>query len=233
MLKNKIINTLVSISFILCALLTSVHFNCFDESFYESEHNKLKIYGRSIAEHIGINDEELKELTSFTLAYLNDKDLSLDKQMNINGKLREVFTDDEKLHMVDVRNLNLWSINILIISFIVFIICLILILILKIDVYSLYKKYIEVLIYTLIFFGILSFFILVDFDSFWTMFHKIFFTSNELWLLDLNTDILIMIVPPEFFNHLVIRIVLMFIISIIVFGVILKLISKRKKYIYD
>ena len=37
------------------------------------------------------------------------------------------------------------------------------------------------------------------------MFHHIFF-RNDLWLLDPNTDILIMMVPETFFFHLVFRI---------------------------
>jgi len=64
--------------------------------------------------------------------------------------------------------------------------------------------------------GVLGIWILIDFDSFWTSFHHVFFPSNDLWLLDLRKDILIMIVPPEFFNHLVVTIVVTFIAIIAV-----------------
>ncbi|MBQ9942074.1 MAG: DUF1461 domain-containing protein, partial [Christensenellaceae bacterium] len=47
----------------------------------------------------------------------------------------------------------------------------------------------------------------LDFNTFWTNFHHIFFT-NDLWLLDPRTDILIMMVPSQFFFDLVMRIVL-------------------------
>ena len=103
----RILNTIISISFILCAFLGSVHFWCFHEPFYDSEHAKIRLYDKSIAEHIGISEDDLKELTSFTLHYLNDPKADLDIQMQIKGQLREVYTEDEKAHMVDVRNLNL------------------------------------------------------------------------------------------------------------------------------
>ena len=112
----KAICYLCSFCFILFALLASIHFWCFYEPFYASEHRSLTLYGKSIADHIGINETELDELTHFTLSYLNDKDASLDKQMIVKGQLREVFTDDEKLHMIDVRNLNLIANKLLIIS---------------------------------------------------------------------------------------------------------------------
>ena len=53
--------------------------------------------------------------------------------------------------------------------------------------------------------GALAFYAFLDFNEFWTMFHHIFF-RNDLWLLDPNTDILIMMVPETFFFHLVFRI---------------------------
>ena len=54
-------------------------------------------------------------------------------------------------------------------------------------------------------------FALIDFDSFWRNFHEIFFT-NDLWLLDPRTDILIMMVPLQFFYDLVMRIVITFVL---------------------
>ena len=226
---KKILTYVISISFILTAFLSTVHFCCFDERFYQNEHDKIMLYGKHINEHIGISNEDLKELTSFTLDYLNDSNATLDKQMNINGKIREVFTDDEKAHMVDVRNLNLNSVYLCIVSFIVFITCFLVYLYKKGSLNNLYRNYKYTLLNVLIIFGIIGFWVLVDFNSFWTLFHKIFFTSNDLWILDLRKDILIMIVPPEFFNHLVIRIIINFIANIFIFGLLLFVFSRKKK----
>ena len=52
---------------------------------------------------------------------------------------------------------------------------------------------------------ILMGFILVDFTKVWDQFHYIFFT-NDLWILDPRTDILIQMVPEQFFFDMVVRI---------------------------
>ena len=51
-----------------------------------------------------------------------------------------------------------------------------------------------------------------DFYDFWMNFHYIFFT-NDLFILNPNTDILIMMVPQQFFMNLVFKIIFYFIIS--------------------
>ena len=215
------------VSFILFALLGSIHFWCFNESFYTSEHNKLTLYGKSIADHIGISDEDLKDLTHFTLSYLNDPDASLEREMIIKGELREVFTDDEKLHMEDVRDLNLIANRLILISAVIFIASMILIVIRKYSFSLLFDTYRRVLVYISVFLGVVGSWILIDFDSFWTFFHHIFFAGNDLWLLDLRKDVLIMIVPPDFFNHLVITIVVTFVVLLVIAYMVLRSLSRK------
>lgn len=230
MSKTKnILTYIISITFILATLLGVVHFCSFDTKFYKSEHSKIMLYGKHINEHIGISNDDLDKLTKFTLDYLNDPEASLDIKMNVNGKEREIYTDDEKAHMVDVRTLNLNSVYIGIASAVIFVISLIAYFLLKGDTYTLFRNYKKTLLYSLVFFGFIGLWILIDFDSFWITFHHIFFASNELWLLNLKRDILIMIVPPEFFNHLVTKIVIIFILIIILFAVVLYLLTRRKK----
>ena len=208
-------SVIASLALILFFLITAVHFWCFNQAFYDREHAKLTLYGKSIAEHIGITDEQLHDLTAFTLAYLNNKDASLDLQMEVKGVMREVFTDDEKAHMVDVRNLNLAANGLWVVSLLITAGYLIYCLIRKYPLNNLYYSYLKVLKYGLIFLAVLGTWILIDFDSFWTAFHLVFFAGNELWILDLRKDILIMIVPPEFFNHLVITITVTFFILLL------------------
>ena len=135
--------------------------------------------------------------------------------MEVSGQMREIFTDDEKLHMIDVRNLNLAAnyIGIFCLIVTIFAICHA---IKKKQLPLLFSSYKKVLFYAAAILAVLGAWILIDFDSFWTMFHHVFFPSNDLWLLDLRKDILIMIVPPEFFNHLVVTIVVTFIAIIAV-----------------
>ena len=212
--------------FILFSMLFSIHFWSFNENFYRHEHSDLQLYGKGIAEYIGISEEDLDRLTSFTLDYLNDPDADLNIQMNVNGNMREIFTDDEKAHMIDVKRLNLAANALLavsgLISFAGIAFCLI-----RKRMYHLFHAYKKVLGYVLLVIGALVVWIVIDFDSFWTMFHHLFFPGNDLWLLDLRKDILIMIVPPEFFNHLVLMIVSTFLFIIISSYLLLKKISER------
>jgi integral membrane protein (TIGR01906 family) len=55
----------------------------------------------------------------------------------------------------------------------------------------------------------------LDFTLFWDLFHRLTF-DNYLWLLDPRTDILIQMVPEQFFYNTVMRIIMYFIISILI-----------------
>jgi D-alanyl-D-alanine carboxypeptidase len=71
-----------------------------------------------------------------------------------------------------------------------------------------------------------------DFDHYWRIFHTIFFT-NDLWLLDPSTDMLINIVPLEFFIALVERCALLFIgfiLILLVPSIIYLVIHKKNKH---
>jgi len=227
MLKNKILSYIISISFILCAMLSCIHFYCFNRPFYASQHRNIQLYGKSINEYIGISLDDLDKLTDFTLDYLMDEDATLDIQLTVNGNTREIYTDDEKAHMIDVRSLNLIAYKLQIFTTFVFVVSSLVYFILKFDINTFKNIYLNCLKYLSIFIVLIGTYILIDFDSFWTNFHHIFFSSNDLWLLDLRSDILIMIVPPEFFNHLVTYIVVTFTVIIVASAFIVKRIVKN------
>ena len=226
--NSKVYALVIAISFIILSLLGSVHFWSFNESFYRSEHDKLMLYGKHISEYIGISDADLEKLTHFTLAYLNDPKASLDIQMNVNGKEREIYTDDEKAHMIDVRNLNLTANYMLFDSALVFVFFMFFYIFRKYPFRVLYDTYRKILLYVTIFVGIIGIWIAIDFNGFWNFFHHIFFAGNDLWLLDLRKDILIMIVPPEFFNHLVVIIVISFVSLLALFYLILYFLARKE-----
>lgn len=70
-----------------------------------------------------------------------------------------------------------------------------------------------------VFFAMLAGWTFVDFDAFWTTFHKIAF-RNDLWLLNPATDLMINLFPAEFFSSLVFRIVGFFAFSFVGFFVL-------------
>lgn len=214
-----------AISFIIFALLQVILSWSFNESFYKGEHSLIKLNNLSISEYIGITDEQLDELTSFTLNYLKDSNATLDKQMMIKGKLREVFNEDEKAHMVDVKRLCTNSRYVCLLFSVIYLFCMFIII--KNKLFDdLLKTQIKVYKIFGLFLLMLILWIIIDFNSFWNFFHHIFFAGNDLWLLDLRKDILIMIVPPEFFFHLVGIIVICFILLLFVYLIILKFLKE-------
>lgn len=63
---------------------------------------------------------------------------------------------------------------------------------------------------------------MINFDAFFTIFHKIFF-RNDYWIFDPDLDPIIKILPEEFFFHSALLVVILIILSII----ILKLLYKK------
>jgi integral membrane protein (TIGR01906 family) len=71
-------------------------------------------------------------------------------------------------------------------------------------------------------------FTLLDFNKYFTYFHLIFF-DNDLWLLDPETDLLIQMLPEEFFISIFKRIVLLFSLSLAIIQIAIYIIMKRKE----
>lgn len=225
MKKNSLIIYIFSFTLIIATLLTVIDFACFDSDFYKKEYIKC-----STKFVIGTSDEELEKMTDVLLGYLRDDYKTLDLKATINGEVKEVFNKREKDHMVDVK--NLYQNAILVRNILAGItLVLLLIIIYQRNFLEIQKIYLKTLLFAGLILGFLGIYISADFDTFWTNFHHIFFSGNDLWLLDPSTDILIMMVPGTFFNDLVWRIIIIFVVLIICYYFIFKLlktIAERK-----
>ena len=209
---NKLLSIIIASCFIIVTLLTSIDLCCFNQSFYRTEYQKLQVN-----EDIGIDFEDLMDVTSVLLDYTQAKrsDMIINKQ--VDGIEREIFNQKEKLHMADVQQLYLSAMLVRNIAFGVMLAALAINIIMfkRQFLWSLCKYYNRIsLIFTLFLVALISY-ALADFNTFWTNFHHIFFAGNSLWLLNPNTDILIMMVPEKFFFDLVLRIIILF---VLVFG---------------
>ncbi|MEA5026569.1 MAG: TIGR01906 family membrane protein [Erysipelotrichaceae bacterium] len=204
---NKTLSIVISIAFILAVLLTSIDLCCFNRAFYQSEYQKL-----GVASNIGITDTDLLDVTDVLLDYTQGKRSDMLVSKSVNGTERAIFNTKETAHMADVQSLYLAAMfgrNI----------CLV---VLAAALVALYRRkresvisviafyYNRVSVVFLLFISFIVIAALVDFNSFWTAFHHIFFAGNDLWLLNPQTDILIMMVPEQFFFDLVSRIIILF-----------------------
>ncbi len=196
-------------------MIVSIEIYALDQDFYAKEYAKL-----ATAKTIGMSERDLTQVTQKLLSYTCGHAENLDMEAEINGLTREVFGAREKNHMEDVRNLYLSARNVRTCGLVCAAAFFVVVFILK------PKKALNLL--CLMFLRVSAAFVAIiagiglwaaiDFPSFWTAFHNIFFT-NDLWLLNPQTDVLIMMVPQQFFSDLVRSILILFAAAFVVLNV--------------
>lgn len=217
---------LFSFLFIINLFMTSIETVSFSTAFYEREYEKL-----DRPEAIGISMEELMESTIGLLDYIKGNRDDLNIWAEIQGDRRSVFNEREIQHMVDVKDLFHKGYLFRIVTLpLVFLFLVILFFLLKKQALQyISRAYLWSMAVFAFITGLMGAYIYVDFDAFWTKFHEVLFT-NDLWLLDPETDILIQMVPLEFFYDIVTRIILIFgsiMIGLAVFSVINIIFEKK------
>jgi len=160
---------------------------------------------------IGISEYDLERVTRLLIDYMRLNTDNLDIVVQIHGHSRAFFSEIEIAHMIDVQDLFMIGFMIRDIAILLFIATL-----LSGFLYKqrpVLKEYAKAFIYGTIALivagGVLIGVILADFNTAFTIFHEIFF-DNDLWLLDPNVDLLVNIVPLQFFTDLFIIIMSLF-----------------------
>lgn len=220
--------SLTCVLFIYVLLFLSIQTTAFSKSFYTHQNKSLQI-----SEDMRISAKDYTQSISTLLDYLDDTRDDIKVKIEYHGMEREAFNQKEITHMVDVRNLYL---NARLLCFFAIGIVLFLTLILYFDQK---KEFLEIISIAYVRVGILFLFILcglilyacIDFNTFWTKFHHIFF-SNNLWLLDYRTDLMIQMLPEDLFFAMVIRIIGMFAALFLVFFIGSTWYLKRHKKLY-
>jgi len=198
-LSAKLLSIVCGLMLITSLLLTSVFYECFNTDLYDELYTSL-----NRAEEIGMSHTDLMMVNANLLDYIMDKRENLNMTAQIKGQEREVFNDKEKEHMVDVKQLylNAEKLRDILIVTSLLLIAIIFIIRRKISLYTVASGYMIASFVFLIVIALLAAYALLNFNQFWLQFHELLF-KNNLWLLDPNTDILIQMVPGEFFYALV------------------------------
>ena len=217
------LSTLFGILLILVLLLTSIDIFSLDRAFFLSQYKKL-----DVATDIGVSSADLVKSTDVLLDYLRNTRKDLNVSVTIDGTARQMFNQREIDHMVDVKVLYRSAMFFRNLSLIIgSAIAIILLLMYRRKAIRLLARGI---VNASIVFGVILAFLAVyasvDFYGFWTQFHQLFFRNN-LWILDPNTDNLILMVPEPFFFALVFRIVGGFSLALIVINVIAYFAQKK------
>ena len=215
MKKNAVYTALLAIAallIIIAVLFTSLQICINQRNWYYESYVK---YGT--AKETQISDEEMTEAIFRLIDYMEGRADSIQLSVTENGQTVEMYNRQEIDHMVDVRALyQAWrAVRTYggILAVIIIAVCM-----------ATLQKGERIgmlcrgfLIAAAVFGAVLivlGIWVAVDFNSFWTEFHHLFFT-NDLWLMDYRTCRMIRICPLQLFNDIVVRFALMFLIPFV------------------
>lgn len=181
---KKILVVLLVVSISLCFLMLSIENNAYSKNYFMKAFDEYKI-----EEATGKNIDELGVIADSLIDYLKGK--------GGDEILAPHFNEKEILHMRDVQELFDYARILKYISGIIAILIMIYFSIMK-EINLIGKTLFRGLFVNHVVLITLGALIATDFNKYFTIFHEIFF-SNDLWLLDPNTDLMIQMLPEPFF----------------------------------
>lgn len=231
--KNKnamgyVLAVIASVSFIIAAIVISVEINISNNDAFMKEYELC-----GVADTLGMEMEDIEYVSQEMMKYLYGQKEELVVYTKMWGQERDFFNQRERDHMVDVKNLLNNALTVRTICLVICFVALVALL--------LYKRrssprilsigYMFSVLGVALSFGAVYLFILANgFTEFWNRFHGVFFT-NDLWLLDPGTDMMIRLLPEQFFSDLVINCVCSFVIIVGVLLVLAFIIMHSAKYV--
>lgn len=199
---------------IIAVLITSFQIAIYGDpeyKFYRNEYVK-----HEVEKDLQMEITDIMDVTEKMMDYLIGEREELSADTIVNGEERDFFNEQDRLHMADVKNLFLGGLKLRWILLGGAVLLLALLVILKGDWKHVIPK--AYFISLGIFGGltvILGALFASDFTKYFTIFHEIFFT-NDLWLFDPKTDLMIRMLPEGFFYDMVIRIGMIFLAALLV-----------------
>ncbi|MFV0503955.1 MAG: TIGR01906 family membrane protein [Lachnospirales bacterium] len=191
---NKVLGVICGICIFFVMLYVSVCIPALTLGYYEKSFEK-----NNVVEDIKVNKDDLMKVTKVLTDYMKDERDDLEVIVTVNGTSREFFNEKEKLHMVDVKDLLLNGRMLKNISLVVLTICVLFFVFKykKIPRGFLSASAITIVGITILLL-ILGLLVSTNFNKYFIIFHEIFF-SNDLWILEPGVDLLINLVPLQFF----------------------------------
>ena len=206
--SNRVIIGIVAFLIFIIAILGSVSTSVFELNFYNKAQAKY-----DVAKSMNLDDEDVTNATIVALLYTKGLSNDLTYMINENNQEVDLYSSQDKEHMIDVQNLYGAMYKTLVFSGISLFIAIIILLIRRkqINTFTLTLILNKVSIYTLLFTAIIALFAFVNFEQFWVFFHKVFF-RNDLWLMNPYQDALVNLFPEGLFMDLVYRIIAKFVL---------------------
>lgn len=214
-----------SLSAIFILLISSFEIGAYSNyGWYEKEYAKYHVL-----DDLEMEMEDVMHVTEEMMMYLRGNREDLVVHTVVDGEEREFFNDREKAHMVDVQNLFIGGLWLRRIAVLIFVLSVAAMIGTKADWKTLLPKSFLIGLGAFVgIAGILGILFTSDFNKYFIMFHEMFF-DNDLWLLDPRTDLLIRMLPEGFFLDMVIRIGIIFMISLIIGVIISSIVLYKNK----
>ena len=212
---------LMSACVLIAIITTSINLVAYDDEFYYRQFDENLTVARS-----NVTSEGLRVITDEIQAFLKGEKEEFSAVIEYEGKIQEVFNEQEKAHMKDVeklfslgRTLRLFSIVILVVVILGYI---------KGNHKQCYKLFLFSLVISFLAVIMVALLSVVNFDGVFTELHKVLF-DNELWLFAGSDNVLLNVLSGGFFKACAKQILLWATIIYLTLFLLLCLIGRRMK----
>lgn len=224
-----ILGIVASLTLIFVMLITSFEVAAYsDFDWYQKEYEKY-----NVTKDLTMELDDVMDVTHEMMAYLRGNREDLVVYTTIGGVAnQEFFNDQDKTHMADVQKLFLGGLKLRLIALGLLVLCLGVMIVTKADLKRLLPRCYQLgLEFATIGTFAVGIYAVLDFNTFFTKFHEVFFT-NDLWIFDPRSDYMIRMLPEGFFADMAFRIGIMFVISlliVLIVSIIYDKICRKKK----
>lgn len=187
---------------ILCAAFTVVQLTAAETAWFEQEFTKL-----ALADEMGMTLGDLGASVRTLVSYMNGQTQAIDLLVTVNGQQVRMFDlDIEIVHMREVRELWQWFVGARNVGLLLAaVLCLMgVVLDGKDALHNLCWGYFWALGAFLVLVAFAGTWAAINFDSFWTAFHRLIFPNSGNWLLPMESR-MIQMLPSQLFSDLVMR----------------------------
>lgn len=205
---KKIVSAITVIILPVFILLLVFQIAVFDLDYFEK-----KFVENNTMEITELNFDQLVRVSDETLKYLKDERQDLILHEEIDGVEIQVFEESELSHMRDVKTLFINGFLIKNATMVISILCLAY-LFFK-DIRFVYRAIRAGSFLFMLVIGAIAIMAYIDFNGVFIIFHKMLF-SNDLWIMDPKEDIMIQMLPLDFFMGIGIKTAAMYLGYILV-----------------
>ena len=221
----RTISAVASFLLITALLFTSLRIVMNDSRLHDKEFKRL-----GVAAAMGMSDEDILASMMRLVDYMEGRVDSVEIEVEVFGRRVMMFNEREPLHMIDVRALYMaWRTASYIMAAVAAAMFAVVAFARRREAaFDIAYGFVLASCLFVIVAAVLSAWALIDFSSFWTSFHLLFF-DNDLWLLDPLTSRMINMLPSEFFSTIIAEFAMVFLVAAAVLLVVAIIIKSRAK----